>query len=393
MKRVALLGSTGSIGTQTLEVVRALNARDPQWEIVALAAGRNLERLAQQIEAFRPASAHIQHPDEIDELRRRLGSTSSDVPITAGADALDALVRESGADLVVNGLVGAAGLRPTLAALEAGIDLALANKESLVVGGPLVQEARRGSDARLIPIDSEHSALFQLLAGVPEADVARLILTASGGALRDVPLEALAEVTPEDVLSHPTWDMGARVTVDSATLVNKAFEVIEAHELFHWPYERIDAVIHPQSVAHGLIELADGGVRAAMSPPDMREPIQYALTYPERAACPIHRLDWSGLTLEFRARDAARYPAFEAVVDAGRQGGSAPAVANAADEVLVERFLGRQIPFDRIASGLTEVLAAHDAGAVATTDELWEADRWARTFARGLAPTQPRATS
>lgn len=385
MKRIALLGSTGSIGTQTLEVVRALNAAEPSVDVVALAAGRNLQRLVEQIRAFRPSRVNVTREADAAQLRRQLDPDFADVTITAGPDALEALVRESGADLVVNGLVGAVGLPPTLAALEANIDLALANKESLVIGGPLVRRAHDDADARLIPIDSEHSALFQLLEGVPREDVAQLVLTASGGALRDVPVDALADVAPDDVLSHPTWDMGARITVDSATLVNKALEVIEAHWLFGWPYERIDAVIHPQSVVHGMVELVDGGVRAAMSPPDMREPIQYALTHPERRPRSGTNAHAPLRTLEFRELDPDRYPAFQTVVDAGREGGTAPTVANAADEILVERFLNGEIPFGQIATGLTEVIDAHDARAVSDLDDLWQADRWARGRAQELA--------
>ena len=385
MKRVALLGSTGSIGTQTLDVIRRLNAHESQFEVDVLVAGRNVERLAQQIREFRPRAVAIRDERDVAALRAQLDPQTEAPDILSGADALTAVVRESSADLVVNGLVGAVGLPPTLVALEAGIDVALANKESLVIGGPLVQRARAGSDADLIPIDSEHSALFQLLANAPSDAVSELILTASGGALRDVPLEELNAVTPRDVLAHPTWAMGARITVDSATLVNKAFEVIEAHWLFRWPYESIRAVIHPQSVVHGMIGLVDGGVRAALSPPNMREPIQYALTYPERASQVVHELDWNGLRLDFRALETTRYPAFEVVVEAGRQGGTAPAAANAADEVLVERFLSEEIPYSRIASGLREVVQDHDALSDFGLDELWAADRWARERARAIA--------
>lgn len=389
MKRVALLGSTGSVGTQTLEVVRALNAREPQFEVVALAAGQNLPGLAEQVDEFRPEAVVIQNADDIEHLKGYIQSSSTDLTIGAGSHELDALVQDSGADLVVNGLVGAVGLRPTLAALEADIDVALANKESLVIGGPLVQRAREASGARLIPIDSEHSALFQLLDNSdnsPREDVESLILTASGGALRDVPLDKLSGVTPADVLNHPTWSMGARITVDSATLVNKGLEVIEAHWLFQRPYDRIHAVIHPQSVVHGMIELTDGGIRAALSPPDMREPIQYALTYPERVDRSIHHLDWSDLTLEFRQLDLRRYPAFGMVVDAGRAGGTAPAVANAADEVLVQRFLNHEIPFSRIASGIDEILQRHEPIAHFDLADLWDADDWAREQSRSVDP-------
>jgi len=393
IKRVIVLGSTGSIGTQTLDVVRALNASPESpftIEVVGLAAGRNLPLLADQVRAFRPKGVAIARDGDLSALRRRLGDLADQTEIFAGPQGPNELLGTIPADLVVNGLVGAAGLRPTLAALERGIDVALANKESLVIGGPLVQRALQKGGARLLPIDSEHSALFQLLQGCPPNEVRRVVLTASGGALRDRPLERIPQATPEDVLKHPTWAMGARITVDSATLVNKAFEVIEAHWLFGIPWERIGVVVHPQSVVHALVELVDGSLLAHLGEPDMRVPIQYALTYPERAAHPWAPLRLEGLSLEFRALEPERYPAFGLVVEAGRRGGTFPAAANAADEVAVERFLRREIDFGSIPRLLEAALEAHEAQAVPPErlrlSDVLEADRWARAFAREWAP-------
>ncbi len=397
-RRLCVLGSTGSIGTQTLDVVRALDARF-EFEVVGLAAsGRRPDELARQIEEFRPGWVALARPDALQALQERLSPNALKATrFLVGDDALEQLVAESEPDLVVNGLVGAVGLRPTLAALERGIDVGLANKESLVVGGPLVRRALERGSAKLIPIDSEHSALFQLLQGRPSVEVARVVLTASGGALRDWPLERIPKARPEDVLRHPTWRMGPRITVDSATLVNKALEMIEAHWLFELPYERLDVVIHPQSVVHGLVELGDGSWLAHLSEPDMRIPIQYALTYPERAARRLAPFDLTGtpIALEFRPLERARYPAFGLVVEAGRRGGAYPAVANAADEVAVERFLRREIAFGDIPRLIEAVLAAYESASLASSgtppdqldlEDVLEADRWARARARLWKP-------
>ncbi len=397
-RRLCVLGSTGSIGTQTLDVVRALHARF-EFEVVGLAAsGRRPDELARQIEEFRPGWVALAWPDALQALQERLSPNALRATrFLVGDDALEQIVVESEPDLVVNGLVGAVGLRPTLAALERGIDVGLANKESLVVGGPLVRRALERGSAKLIPIDSEHSALFQLLQGRPSVEVARVVLTASGGALRDWPLERIPKARPEDVLRHPTWRMGPRITVDSATLVNKALEMIEAHWLFELPYERLDVVIHPQSVVHGLVELGDGSWLAHLSEPDMRIPIQYALTYPERAARRLAPFDLTGtpIALEFRPLERARYPAFGLVVEAGRRGGAYPAVANAADEVAVERFLRREIAFGDIPRLIEAVLAAYESASLASSgtppdqldlEDVLEADRWARARARLWKP-------
>ncbi len=401
MKRLAILGSTGSIGRQTLEVVAHLNelGLEFEFEVVALAAGTNIELLLEQARRFKPRFICVAEPARAEELRERLApeldEDGVEVRVLAGEEGLLRLAALPEVDLVVNALVGAVGLEPTLAALEAGKALALANKESLVIGGHLVRRALEGGRGKLIPIDSEHSALFQLLEGRDPTEVERVILTASGGALRERPLAELERVTPEEVLRHPNWRMGKRITVDSATLVNKGFEVIEAHWLFGLEYDRIEALLHPQSIIHGLVELRDGTVLAALSPPDMRGPIQYALTYPERApvaSCSSNssnsfpRLSLVGLELELAEIDPERYPAFELVVEAGRLGGTMPAAINAADEVLVERFLRGEIPFPRIWEGLQEVFAAHRPRwrAEPTLEGIKAADRWAREFAQGL---------
>ena len=394
VKRLCVLGSTGSIGTQTLEVVRALNDLSDsayRFEVVGLAAsGRRLDELARQIKEFRPRWVALEREEALEALQARLGPLAQRVRFITGDASAEALIAESQPDFVVNGLVGAAGLRPTLAALERGIDVGLANKESLVIGGALVGRLMARTQAKLIPIDSEHSALLQLLQGRSLSEIEKVVLTASGGALRDWPLERLSKATPEDVLQHPTWQMGPRITVDSATLVNKALEVIEAHWLFELPYERIEAVIHPQSIVHGLVELCDGSWLAHLGTPDMRVPIQYALTYPKRAAQRFAPLELAheGLKLEFKPLERARYPAFGLIVEAGRRGSTYPAVANAADEVAVERFLRREIAFGDIPALIEATLEAHEPVPEdrLNLEAILAADRWARDYARSWVP-------
>ncbi len=385
-RRTLLLGSTGSIGRQALEVISSLNfikpSTQPRFEVVGLAAGRNLKLLQAQIQEHRPNWVSIQDERDLETLKALSRNLKQKPHILAGATAIQELLRECESDLVINGLVGAAGLLPTLTALDLGLDVALANKESLVIGGSLIQQSLQAHNGRLIPIDSEHSAIFQLLENQENREISRVILTASGGALRDLPLERLASVTPGDVLRHPTWQMGERITIDSATLVNKAFEVIEAHWLFNLAWEQIDVVMHPESIIHGLIEFSDGSLWAQMGAPDMRIPIQYALTYPERQPGPFERLDLRNLSLNFKLLDKRRYPAFEVVLEAGRMGGTAPAVVNAADEVAVERFLKGEIPFTEIPKILAEVLAKHIIIKEPSLEDILEADRWARSAGR-----------
>ncbi len=304
--------------------------------------------------------------------------------IMAGSEGLQRAATQAQADMIVNALVGAAGLMPTLEALQANKTVALANKESLVIGGHLVQALLQSGRGRLMPIDSEHSALFQLLQQTKSAEITRVILTASGGPFRTRPLSSFDQITVEEALQHPTWQMGRRITIDSATLVNKAFEVLEAHWLFGLDFEKISVLIHPQSRVHGLVELHDGSILAHLSTTDMKLPIQYALTYPQRLAASVERLDLVKHKLEFAPVGRARYPAFWTVIEAGRQGGTFPTVANAADEVLVERFLKREIAFTRIAAGLEIILSRHQALQNPSIEALWEADRWAREEAGKL---------
>jgi len=387
--RVVVLGSTGSIGRQTLEVIASLNATGHNFVVLALAARRNVALLAEQAERFHPQFVALREADPRLEAELKAGLTALEPQpeLLCGPEALTELASLPEADIVVNALVGAVGLPSTLAALRAGKRLCLANKESLVIGGHLVSAAlKEDKGAELLPIDSEHNALFQLLEGHELAEVRKVILTASGGALRDLPLEGLWEVRPEEVLQHPNWRMGKRITVDSATLVNKAFEVNEAHWLFNLDYSRIEALIHPQSIVHGLVEFMDGTVTAALAPPDMRLPIQHALTYPERVSGNWARLQLPGLELGFQEIDAQRYPAFATVLEAGRLGGSAPAAVNAADEVLVERFLQGEIPFPKIGAGLAQLLEEHRPALIPepNLEEILEVDRWARARAREL---------
>jgi len=386
-KKIALLGSTGSIGRQTLEVIRSLNKNSKHFTVVALAAGENIKLLAEQIREFKPLLVSIKNKEVLDLLQRELGGQK--VKLLHGEAGLKEIAACQEADLVINGLVGAIGLLPTLEAIKAGKNIGLANKESLVIGGHLIREELKQSNSRIIPIDSEHSAIFQLLQAACRIsngdEVLRIILTASGGALRNRPLEELDTVTPEEVLAHPNWEMGPRITVDSATLVNKGFEVIEAHWLFDMPYDQIEVLIHPQAVVHGLIELKDGSIIGQMSYPDMRIPIKYALTYPDRSKISgsTLNLNLKGLALTFAEVDPQRYPAFRYIVEAGKVGGTLPAALNAADEVLVEKFLKREIRFTDIARGLEKVFYAHEVSPEPDLAGVLSADRWAREYLRG----------
>ncbi len=373
-RRLAVLGATGSIGVQALEVLRALRADGYPLAVTALAAGTRVDPLADAAREFGARAVGVAGAAEAAQLRERL---PAGVDVVHGVQGLAALARRDDVDLVLNAVVGAAGLRASLAALEAGKTLALANKESLVAGGELVRTTGAGV-ASIVAVDSEHAALQQALQGVEEEQVERLWITASGGSFRDRPPEALEQVTAEEALNHPTWRMGPRITVDSATLVNKAFEVIEAHYLFGVPWDKIGVLLHPQSVIHGLVELVDGTVLAQMGPHDMRVPIRYALTHPRRLPGAPARLSLTGLALELAPLPRDRYPAFWSVVEAGMAGGTAPAVANAADEVLVAAFLDGHIPFPAIAKGLQSVLSAHRPAPCDTLAAVEEADMWAR---------------
>ena len=361
MKNIVVLGSTGSIGVQTLDVVRAL---PESFRVVGLAAGQNHGLLASQIAEFSPRMAWADGSSPLNDAERV---------------SMEDMAADPGVDLVMVATTGRAGLAPTLAALRAGKQVALANKEVIVMAGELVTETARLHGATLLPVDSEPSAIWQCLQG-EEQPVAKLILTASGGPFRTRPLDEIARATPEEALAHPTWAMGKKISIDSATLMNKGFEVIECRWLFSVPIDRIDVVVHPQSIVHSMVELADGSVKAQLGPPDMRLPIQYALTHPERlanASLPTFApLDTPSLT--FEPLDVERYPCFGLALEAGRLGGTYPAVLSAADEVAVHRFLDGRIAFGDIHALVSGVLDHHQGSGDASLEAVIEADDWAR---------------
>ncbi len=382
---VVLLGSTGSIGVQALDVIARLNRVGERFRVIGLSAHTNHDRLAEQIAAASPVAAALAE----EEGARRLRDRFPGLRVLEGEGGPAELAALDDVDIVVNAIVGAAGLEATLAALSRGRTVALANKESLVIGGPLVRAAlARGG--RLLPVDSEHSALLQCLDAGRREDVNRLILTASGGPFLDLDPVTRASATAEDALRHPTWSMGKRITVDSATLVNKAFEVIEAHYLFDLPYERISAVIHPGSIVHSLVEFCDGSILAQAATRDMRIPIQYALTYPRRVDTGLPRLDLpEARDFQFRRLDDAQFPAFATVLAAARAGGTAPAAVNAADEVLVGRFLRGEILYQDLVAGIFATLEGWrakiaDGGCPLDLSTVRSTDRWARSAAGAL---------
>ncbi|HEX2167881.1 MAG TPA: 1-deoxy-D-xylulose-5-phosphate reductoisomerase [Longimicrobiales bacterium] len=374
MRGVALLGSTGSIGASALNV---LERHADEFRVIVLAANRNAAELARQIERYSPVMAVL-----VDEDAAHANGPLHPCVRTGRAALIDAAAHPD-VDIVINAVVGAAGLEATLSALSAGKRLALANKESLVAGGPLVQEALRAGGGELVPVDSEHSAILQCVCGAPDRAVQRMILTASGGPFRSCPLDELNAATPAQALRHPTWDMGAKITVDSATLANKALEVVEAHFLFNAPYDSIDVVVHPQSIIHSMVEFVDGSVLAQLGFPTMELPILYALTHPERRTdAGVRRFDPVGAgSLTFEAVDAERFPAFALGIAAGRAGGTAPAVFNAANEEAVAGFLAGAIPFTGIADVIARALDAHVPAPADTLDTVLAADRGAREIA------------
>ena len=352
MKRLAILGATGSIGMQALEVAAA----QAELEVVALAAGSNVASLVAAARATGAEHLALTDPAAAAQAAAELGR-----PVQSGSGALAALVTESGADLVLNAVVGAAGLEASLATLNAGLDLALANKESLVAGGELVLAAARRGGGLILPVDSEHSALQQCLGELPREQVASLVITASGGPFRGRTRAELANITVEQALAHPTWTMGAKITIDSATLMNKGLEVIEAHMLFGLPYSAIEVVVHPQSIVHGMARLRDGALIAHLGHPDMRVPISYALTYPRREAVPARPLEWTeAFSLDFEPPDLETFGCLRLAIEAGEAGGTAPAVLNAANESAVAAFLTGGSGFLEI-----EALVAHALDAVA----------------------------
>jgi 1-deoxy-D-xylulose-5-phosphate reductoisomerase len=368
MKKLLILGSTGSIGTQALEIVAASEG----LQVVGLAAGTSWEQTLEQARQHGVPTVALIDPVAAERARSAWSGR-----VLEGEEGIRELIAESGADLVLNAIVGAAGLGPTVVALTEGIDVALANKESLVIGGELTMALAEARGARLLPVDSEHSALFQLIGAEPPGTVERLVLTASGGPFRG--RTELTGVSVEDALAHPTWSMGGRITIDSATLMNKGFEAIEAHHLFEVPYERIEVVVHPQSIVHSLVDLNDGASLAHLGYPDMRVPISYALHFPERADVDVPRLDLATIgELSFEAPDLETFACLRLALEAGEAGGTAPCVLNAADEVAVGAFLEGRIAFTAIAEAIGRVLEAMPAVPLTHFDDLFATDAEAR---------------
>jgi 1-deoxy-D-xylulose-5-phosphate reductoisomerase len=376
-RRLLILGSTGSIGTQALDIVE----RSDDLELIGLSAERSWEALIEQARAH--GVDRIALADPIAGARAAEAWTDGEVLI--GAEGLVRLVIDSGAELVLNALVGSAGLGPTVATLGEGIDLALANKESLVVGGDLVTQLAEATGAQIIPVDSEHSALHQLIAGERAGTVDKLVLTASGGPFRGRTREQLEDVTVDEALAHPTWAMGGKITIDSATLVNKGLELIEAHHLFGTPYDRIEVVVHPQSIVHSYVLLCDGAALAHLGHPDMRVPISYALHYPDRVDVPMRPLDLAQVgALTFEPVDTEAFPCLRLAREAASAGGTAPCVLNAANEVAVHAFLEGRLSFLGIPAVIETALERLPPGPVRAFESLYEADREARALAAEL---------
>jgi 1-deoxy-D-xylulose-5-phosphate reductoisomerase len=380
MKKLGILGSTGSIGVSTLEIVAAYPDR---FRVVSLTAGSNLELLKSQIEAFSPALVAVASEESARQLKKMLPSRRPDIQF--GVTGLIAAATVPDIDMVVAAIVGAAGLVPTAAAVKAGKDVALANKETLVTAGRLIMELVAEKGINLFPVDSEHSAVFQSLQGHRSVDVERIILTASGGPFLNYPLEKLSTVTVADALNHPNWSMGKKISIDSATMMNKGLEVIEARWLFDMPAEKIAVNIHPQSIIHSMVEYRDGCVMAQLGVPDMKAPIAYALTFPERVATGVSPLDLTTLSgLSFFKPDTVRFPSLGLAYQALQGGESMPAVMNAANEVAVEAFLAGRIRFTEIPVVIEKTMAGHDPHAFSTIEDVLHADRWGRGRAREI---------
>ena len=376
MKRIVVLGSTGSIGRSAVKIIEQFRG---DFEVVGLAAGRNVDELARQLDLFPVARFTMKDTQSLSDLYEMNGSLR-EREVGCGDEGLKSLILETKSDLVINALVGIAGLIPTVTALEMGCPVALANKESLVTAGEIIKKVCQHGGGGIIPIDSEHFSISRCLKGYKD-DTVEVVLTASGGPFYERRLSELADVAVREVLNHPTWKMGMKVTVDSAHLLNKGLEVIEAHYLFDFPYEAIKVLIHPQSVVHSIIRLSDGSLLAHLGPTDMRLPIMSALYFPEIMEYPWEPLDLEKLgRLDFFPMDWDRFPAFRLVMESARIGGSAPAVLNAADEIAVEAFLAGKIGFLSIIDWIEEALSAHHATALTGIETVLEADRWAREF-------------
>ncbi|HTP12620.1 MAG TPA: 1-deoxy-D-xylulose-5-phosphate reductoisomerase [Bacteroidota bacterium] len=381
MKNIAILGATGSIGRSSLEVIKNLPG---QFRVTYLTANKNIDLLRKQAEQFHPRGVVVLDSCNADELRKVLDGRTE---VLAGEEGLAEVVRRDDVDIVISSLVGFAGLRPTIEAVKCGKTIALANKETLVVAGQLITGLVKEHGVRLVPIDSEHSAIMQCLVGEDPSHVARLILTASGGPFLNKAAEEFDSITVEQALNHPNWSMGKKITIDSATLMNKGLEVIEAHWLFHLPPERIEVVIHPQSIIHSMVEFVDGSLKAQLGIPDMKIPIQYALTYPRRLAMNGKRLSFPNLgTMTFFEPDRRKFRCLQIAFDVLSLGGTAPAAMNAANEVAVEAFLNRTIPFGRIPDLIDRAVESHRNIPSPDLEEIIEADVATRKFVRSLLP-------
>ncbi len=379
---VSILGSTGSVGTTALELIRKFPAK---FHVTALAAGRRIADLKEQIEEFSPALVSVADDGDARELRSALGENGPRV--MSGADGLIAVAAAEQTDVLLSALVGAVGLEPTLAAIDAGIDVALANKEVMVVGGELVRRRACARGVNVLPVDSEHNAVYQALQGHDLAHVRRIVLTASGGPFRERDAATLASVTREEALNHPTWDMGDKISIDSATLMNKGLEVIEARWFFDREPDDVNVIVHPQSIVHSMVEYRDGTVVAVMAIPDMSIPIAYCISYPDvlnLGHLPVLDLTKTG-GLSFFEPDLEKFPCLGLAYDALRAGGTMPAVANAANEIAVARFLAGETGFTGIPAIVEATMAAHQACPYETVEELLSADSWARAYAAGFA--------
>ncbi len=380
MKKVSILGSTGSIGTQTLEVISQFPGK---FEVIALGAGSNIELLKNQIEKFQPKIAVVKNEEYADKLLRNLSSRQTE--IIYGEDGYNKIATLTEADIVISSMVGSSGLKPTYAAIEAGKTVGLANKESLVVAGQVLTEAAKKSGSQILPIDSEHSAIFQALNGSPKSEVKKLIITASGGPFRNTPADELTNVTVESALNHPTWKMGNKITIDSSTLINKGFEVIEARWLFDINVESISVWIHPQSIVHSMVEFIDGSMISQLSLPDMKIPIAYALSYPDRL--PLSKseakpVDYSFLS--FEEVDFNKFRGLGLAFYAIKEGGTMPAVLNAANEIAVNEFLNKKINYTEIVSIIEKVMELHKREDIFSIEDSLVADRWARSVAKSI---------
>ncbi|AQS56858.1 1-deoxy-D-xylulose-5-phosphate reductoisomerase [Novibacillus thermophilus] len=378
-KTIAILGSTGSVGQNTLRVI---SENPEKFRVTALAAGTNADLMIEQWHEFRPSHISMATKEAADRVTSALPDT---VNVVWGKEGLEEIARDPESEMVVSAVVGSLGLRATLAAIDAGKTIALANKETLVAGGELVMQRARERQVAILPVDSEHSAIFQCLNGEDRSSVSRIVLTASGGAFRHYNRQQLKDVTPEQALKHPNWAMGKKVTVDSATLMNKGLEVIEAHWLFDIDYRQIDVVIHYESIVHSMVEFKDKAVMAQLGTPDMRVPIQYALSYPDRLPLASEVLDLTKVgTLHFIEPDLERFPCLAMAYEAGKTGGTMPTVLNAANEVGVERFLNGSIPFLGIEQVIERVMDAHNPVPVRDLETVEEAEQWARKLAREM---------